>query len=161
MSSVTAARYFRANATRNAAMNVLTFASRKGGTGKSTLAAHLAAYVQAPSLLIDDDPQASLTFWNSLRGDGALPLKQVKRTLERTLKKAERKNTAWVFIDTPANMSAGVTEAVQAATLAIIPCRPGLFDIAAVQETIAFARRARTPYVVVINGAPSRREGAE
>ena len=145
-------------------MNVLTFASRKGGTGKSTLAAHLAAYVHrssAPSLLIDDDPQSSLTFWNSLRGDGALPLKQVKRTLERTLKKAERRGAQWAFIDTPANMSAGVTEAVQSATLAIIPCRPGVFDIAAVQETIAFARRARTPYVVVINGAPSRREGGE
>jgi chromosome partitioning protein len=149
---------------RNAAMNVLTFASRKGGTGKSTLAANLAAYVHRlsqPSLLIDDDPQSSLTFWNSLRGDDALPLKPIKRTLERTLKKAERKGTEWVFIDTPANMSASVAEAVQSATLAIIPCRPGLFDIVAVQETIAFARRTRTPYVVIINGAPSRREGSE
>jgi len=145
-------------------MNVLTFASRKGGTGKSTLAAHLAAHVQrlsASCFLVDDDPQASLTFWNSLRGDSALPLKPVKRTLERTLKKAVRKGAKWAFIDTPANMSAGVTEAVQWATLAIIPCRPGVFDIAAVQETIGFARRARTPYVVVINGAPSRRDGSE
>jgi chromosome partitioning protein len=145
-------------------MNVLTFASRKGGTGKSTLAAHLAAHVNqlsASCLLIDDDPQSSLTFWNSLRGDDALPLKQIKRTVARTLKKAERKNTEWAFIDTPANMSAGVADAIQAATLVIIPCRPGVFDLVAVQETIAFARRVRTPYAVVINGAPSRREGSE
>jgi chromosome partitioning protein len=145
-------------------MNVLTFASRKGGTGKSTLAAHLAAQVHrqpASCLLIDDDPQSSLTFWNSLRGDDALPLKAVKRTLSRTLKKAERKGIEWAFIDTPANMSASVMEAVQSATLVIIPCRPGVFDLVAVQETIAFARRMRTPYAVVINGAPSRREGNE
>jgi chromosome partitioning protein len=145
-------------------MNVLTFASRKGGTGKSTLAAHLAAHLHqlsASCLLIDDDPQSSLTFWNSLRGDDALPLKPIKRTLSRTIKKAERKGTEWVFIDTPANMSAGVADAIQSATLAIIPCRPGVFDLAAVQETIAFARRVRTPYAVVINGAPSRREGSE
>src|ERR1700761_5745511 len=108
-------------------MNVLTFASRKGGTGMSTLAAHLAAYVHRPSspcLLIDDDPQGSLTFWNSLRGDQALPIKTIKRTLAHSLKKAQRRGFAWVFIDTPANMSASVADAIRAATLLIVPCRP-------------------------------------
>jgi chromosome partitioning protein len=145
-------------------MNVLSFASRKGGSGKSTLAAHLAAHVHRPScpcLLIDDDPQGSLTFWNSLRGDEALPMKKVKRTLAHTLDKAERQGIEWVFIDTPANVSASVADAIEAATLVIIPCRPSVFDIVAVQETIAFARQARAPYAVVINGAPPRREACE
>ena len=52
------------------------------------------------------------------------------------------------FIDTPPNSSASVIEAIEAATLVVIPCRPGLFDIDAMQETIAFARQARTPYAV-------------
>jgi chromosome partitioning protein len=144
-------------------MNVLTFASRKGGTGKSTLAANLAAYAGKPEscLLIDDDPQCSLTFWNSLRGDNALPIKTIKRTLSRTLEKAERRGVEWVFIDTPANISGCVVEAIESATMLIIPCRAGVFDLAAVQETIAVARRTRTPYAVVINGAPPRRDGAE
>jgi cellulose biosynthesis protein BcsQ len=58
-------------------MDVLAFASRKGGSGKSTLAAHLAVHVHRPSrrcLLIDDDPQGSLTLWNELREQDALPL---------------------------------------------------------------------------------------
>ena len=41
-------------------MNVIVFASRKGGSGKSTLTAHLAAQAHRPSrpvLLIDSDPQ--------------------------------------------------------------------------------------------------------
>jgi chromosome partitioning protein len=145
-------------------MNVLTIASRKGGSGKSTLAAHLAAYVHRPSspcLLIDDDPQGSLTFWNSLRGDRALPIKTIKRTLAHTLKKADRKGFAWVFIDTPANISMSVADAIQAATMLVIPCRPGVFDIVSVQDTIDLARRTRTPYAVVINAAPPRRADLE
>jgi chromosome partitioning protein len=145
-------------------MNVLTFASRKGGSGKSTLAAHLAAHVHRQScqcLLIDDDPQGSLAFWNSLRGGNALPIKKIKRTLARTLDKAERNCFEWVFIDTPPKASADVADAIQAATLVIIPCRPSVFDIVAVQETIAVARRASAPYAVVINGAPPRREARE
>jgi chromosome partitioning protein len=145
-------------------MNVLTFASRKGGSGKSTLAAHLAAHVHGPSrpcLLIDDDPQGSLSLWNALRNNDALPLKTVKREIADVLKKAKQNDFEWVFIDTPPNMSACVVEAIQSATLVIIPCRPGVFDLDAVQETIGYACQARTPYAVVINGAPPKREDVE
>jgi chromosome partitioning protein len=145
-------------------MNVLAFASRKGGSGKSTLAAHLAAHVHGPSrrcLLIDDDPQGSLRLWNELRKDDALPLKIVKRGITDVLKKAKRDGVEWVFIDTPPNISVGVIDAIQSATLVVIPCRPGVFDIVAVQETIGFARRARTPYAVVLNGAPPKRQDVE
>ena len=145
-------------------MNVLVFASRKGGSGKSTLAAHLAAHVHKPTrpcLLVDNDPQGSLALWNTLRGDDALPIKPVKRGLADILKAAKRDGIEWVFIDTPPNTSVSVTDAIQFATLVIIPCRPGIFDLDAVQETIGSARRARAPYAVVINGAPPKRQDAE
>ena len=145
-------------------MNVLAFASRKGGAGKSTLAAHLADHVHRstrPCLLIDDDPQGSLTLWNELRAESALPLKIVKRGIADTIKKAKRSGAEWIFIDTPPNNSVSVIEAIEAATLVIIPCRPGLFDIDAVQETIALARQARRPYAVVFNAAPPKRQEIE
>ena len=145
-------------------MNVLVFASRKGGSGKSTLAAHLAAHIYKPSrpcLLVDDDPQGSLRLWNLLRNYDALPLKTVERNMADVIKSAKRDRVEWVFIDTPPNASLSVAEAIEAATLLIIPCRPGLFDLDAVQETIAMAREARTPYAVVINGAPPKRGSAE
>jgi len=50
-------------------MNVIVFASRKGGSGKSTLTAHLAAQAARPSrgcLLIDADPQGSLSLWHGV-----------------------------------------------------------------------------------------------
>jgi chromosome partitioning protein len=141
-------------------MNVLVFASRKGGSGKSTLAAHLSAHVCKPSrpcLLVDDDPQGSLSLWNALRNYDALPLKTVERNISDVLKAAKRDKVEWVFVDTPPNASLSVAEAIAAATLLIIPCRPGIFDLDAVQQTVAMAREVRTPYAVVINGAPPKR----
>ena len=145
-------------------MNVLVFASRKGGSGKSTLAAHLAAYVHRPSrpcLLVDTDPQGSLALWNNLRDKDALPIKTVQRGIADLLKTAKRNGVEWVFIDTPPSVSIGVAEAIRSATLVIIPCRPGLFDLDAVNSTIAFALEARKPYAVVINGAPPKRQDVE
>jgi chromosome partitioning protein len=145
-------------------MHVLAFASRKGGSGKSTLAAHLALHAHRAlrrCLLIDEDRQGSLTLWNALRQEAALPIKTVKRELADVLKKAKRRDVDWVFIDTPANVSASVVDAIRAARLVIIPCRPGLLDIDAVQETIDFSRRLGTPYAVVLNGAPPGRGDVE
>jgi chromosome partitioning protein len=147
----------------SSSMNVLVFASRKGGSGKSTLAAHLAAHLHKPSrpcLLIDGDPQGSLALWNKLRND-SLPLKSAQRGFAELLKTAKRDGVEWVFIDTAPNLSASVTDAIRCATLAIIPCRPGVFDLDAVKETIGFASQVRVPYAVVINAAPPKRQDVE
>lgn len=145
-------------------MNVLVFASRKGGSGKSTLAAHLATYIAEHShstLLIDGDPQGSLALWHALRDEGNLFLKKGMQNLRQTLEKAERDGVEWVLIDTPPHLSASVTEAIRYATLVIIPMRPGLFDLAAVQETIKTSRQLGKPYAVIINGAPAKRGSAD
>jgi len=145
-------------------MNVIVFASRKGGSGKSTLTAHLAAHVHKPSkpcLLVDADPQGSLTLWHKLRGTNEPPLKAANRSVSEIVAAAKRDGYEWVFIDTPPNMSAVVEDAVRNATMVVIPARPGVFDVNAVQETIQTCRSARKPYAVVINGAPALREGVE
>jgi chromosome partitioning protein len=145
-------------------MNVIVFASRKGGAGKSTLAAHLAAQVHKPTkpcLLIDADPQGSLTLWHKLRGTNEPPLKVANRSVSDLVASAKRDGFEWVFIDTPPNTSAVVEDAIKNATLVIIPARPGVFDTNAVQDTIQTCRAARKPYAVVLNGAPARRDEAE
>jgi chromosome partitioning protein len=142
-------------------MNVIVFASRKGGSGKSTLTAHLAAQAQKSSrrcLLIDADPQGSLTLWHRLRGTGEPALKSGARAIGETVKAAKREGYEWVFIDTPPNQSQVVHDAIRAATLVVIPARATVFDLMAVQETIALARELHTPYAVVINSAPARRD---
>ena len=144
-------------------MNVIVFASRKGGSGKSTLAAHLAAQIKAtkPCLLVDADPQGSLTLWHKLRGTNEPPIKTAVNSVSGILSTARRDGMEWVLIDTPPNLSAVVDDAIKNATMVIIPARPGVFDVNAVQETIQMCRSARKPYAVVLNGAPARRDDAE
>lgn len=144
-------------------MNVIVFASRKGGSGKSTLTAQLAAHANKssrPCLLIDADPQGSLTLWHGLRGTGEPALRSGLRGIADTVK-AARNDYEWAFIDTPPLMSAAVADAIRCATLVVIPTRPTVFDLSAVRETIDLCRSSRKPYAVVINAAPSRREDVE
>ena len=144
-------------------MNVIVFAARKGGSGKSTLTAHIAAHAQKssrPCLLIDADPQGSLTLWHSLRGTGEPMLKSGVRGVADILKSAKR-DYEWAFIDTPPLMSGVVTDAIRAATLVVIPTRPTIFDLTAVRDTIDLCRASRKPYAVVINGAPVKRDDQE
>ncbi|MBB5047411.1 chromosome partitioning protein [Rhodopseudomonas rhenobacensis] len=145
-------------------MNVIVFASRKGGSGKSTLAAHLAAHVHKatkPCLLIDADPQGSLTLWHKLRGTNEPLLKTATRSVGELVAAAKRDGIEWVFIDTPPTVAPVVEDAIRNATMVIIPARPGVFDVNAVQETILSCRAARKPYAVVINGAPAPRDEVE
>ncbi len=141
-------------------MNVLVFASRKGGSGKSTLAAHLATYIASPTrrtLLIDADPQGSLSFWHKIRG------KEIQRsgTASATSPKLSRRRSAmdtngFSSIRRRTNLSRG-GGGHQTGDLVIIPMRPGVFDIAAVQDTVELSRELRKPYAAVINGAPPKR----
>lgn len=145
-------------------MNVLVFASRKGGTGKSTLTAHLSAQAAKPSrpiVLIDADPQGSLSLWHGIRGGGQPALRRATRGIEDAVRTARREGYEWAFVDTPPNRSAAVADAIRLATLVVIPARPSVFDIAAVMDTIALCRELRKPYAVVINAAPAKRDDAE
>src|SRR5438309_11483075 len=102
-------------------MNVIVFASRKGGSGKSTLAAHLAAQIKAtkPILLVDADPQGSLTLWHKLRGTNEPPIKAAVNSVSGIVSAAKRDGYEWVVIDTPANLWAGVDDAVREATTVV------------------------------------------
>jgi chromosome partitioning protein len=145
-------------------MNVLTLASRKGGAGKSTLTAHLAACAHAAGrrcLVIDADPQGSLTLWHSLRANGQPALQSAVHGIDRAIAFAAIEAYEWVFIDTAPTMWVVVQEAMRAATLVIVPARPGFFDLDSVRETIAAARARDKPFAVVLNAAPVKREAKE
>ena len=146
-------------------MNIITMASRKGGAGKSTLTAHLAALCHQAghrTVVIDADPQGSLTLWHSLRArPAAADLRSGARGIERALARAMVEGYEWAFIDTAASMWVVAQEAIRAATLVLIPARPGFFDLNAVRETVAAARERNKPYAVVLNATPVKRDDKE
>ena len=106
-------------------MNIITMASRKGGAGKSTLTAHLAALCHQAghrTVVIDADPQGSLTLWHSLRPDRQPDLRSGARGIERALAHAMVEGYEWAFIDTAASMWVVAQEAIRAATRLVMGC---------------------------------------
>jgi chromosome partitioning protein len=89
------------------------------------------------------------------------PLADGTESVKEIVKSAKRAGYEWVFVDTPPNMSAIVTDAIHAATLVVIPARLTLFDLAAIKETMVLSRQLHRPYAVVINGVPPRRDNTE
>jgi chromosome partitioning protein len=147
-------------------MKVITLASRKGGTGKTTLAINLAAIANRNerACVVDMDPQQSTQVWKRLRAqDETLPKLSTGSCrpagLPKLLGELRSRNMRWVFIDTPPSLTAVVEVAIQHADLVLIPTRPDAFNLAAVTATIVLARQYAKPYVVVLNEAPSLRDG--
>lgn len=138
-------------------MHVILIATQKGGAGKSTLAVHFGALAaqDGRTLLIDADPQGSLSFWHRLRGSEAPPL--VRATADAVpdiLGTADRDGVTWVVIDSPPHNGPLISSLMSRATLTVIPVRPGPFDLDAVGATLAMAGSLRSRIACAINAAP-------
>jgi len=142
-------------------MQTVAFASQKGGAGKSTLAAHLSVLADAdasPALLIDIDPQRSLSFWHSLRSaDTPALIEAGARDIPDILKDAKADGVKWVFIDGPPHDGTAMAEMMRAADLVIIPTRPSAFDLAAVNASINMAVTLKRRHLAVLNSTPPKR----
>jgi chromosome partitioning protein len=144
---------------------VITIAQRKGGAGKTTLAAQLATAWLRQGLrvaLLDIDPQASLAAWVELRRArlgaenlgfdfAALPGWRAAQWIEDRARGAE-----FVVVDGPPNAEVEARIAVRAAGLVLVPVQPSPLDLWATEATLAMAREERRPAVVVLNRVPPR-----
>lgn len=140
-------------------MKTLVMLAQKGGSGKTTLAVHMAVCAARRKLhtaLIDLDPQASAYHWNESRAEGR-KLDATKSTpgqLSALLKQAEAGGVDLAIIDTAPHSDSAAAVAAQLADLILIPCRPARFDLDAITTTVEIAKIAKTPAAVVINAAP-------
>lgn len=141
-------------------MQTIVIVSQKGGTGKTTLAIHLAVAAERKrlrSVIIDIDPQASATAWKDLReAEGPAVESLQPARLAAALKAAAGAGAKLAFIDTPARSENAALEAIRTADLALIPCRPGFFDTAAMSFTANLLKLAGKPGFVVFSQVPVR-----
>jgi chromosome partitioning protein len=142
-------------------MRIIAFASRKGGSGKTTIAAHLAVQAgrvgEGPAVLVDTDLQGSLDEWWRARKDETPVLATVKLDeLNSHLAELRKHGTALAVIDTPPTLAAEIERVIAVADLVLIPARPSPHDLRAVAATVAMVRRAGKPFLFVINGAAPR-----
>jgi chromosome partitioning protein len=141
-------------------MQTIVIVSQKGGTGKSTIAINLAVAAERagkPAVVIDLDPQASASAWRDLRQAEGPAVESVQPArLGATLRAAAGAGALFAVIDTPARSENAALEAVRVADLALIPCRPGFFDTAAMSFTANLLKLASKPGYVVFSQVPAR-----
>lgn len=139
-------------------MKTIIVTSQKGGSGKTTLAAHLSVEAErkgdAPAWLIDTDKQATLSLWHERREADTPQRADVPFSrLDAGLKALVERGAAYCFIDTAPTISEQSTSLLHLADLVLIPVRPSPADLWAVSETVALVKEAGKPFVFVITQA--------
>ncbi|MDI2113799.1 ParA family partition ATPase [Commensalibacter nepenthis] len=141
-------------------MKTIAILSQKGGAGKTTIALNLsvaASLKKKTSVIIDIDPQASITQWgDSRKKENPTVISVQASRLSNTLTKCLDNKVDFVFIDTAPHAEQSALLAARQADLVIIPCRPSVIDIRAIQSTIDICKIAEVKYFIVLNQVLSR-----
>jgi len=138
---------------------VITVAQQKGGTGKTTLAANIAAALATSRrvALLDIDPQHSLTRWNELRPKTAAKITFSDVSGWRVTGELDRLKTTHdvVVIDSPPHIDTDARLAIRGANLVLIPVQPSAPDIWAADGTLKLAAAEKRKATLVLNRVPS------
>jgi chromosome partitioning protein len=141
-------------------MPVISFVTQKGGSGKSTLAINCAvAATQSGKrvLLLDMDAQRTAEKWFQRReGDTPQVMRLEPADIGRALDFAKTEQYEWVLIDTPGRDEPGTAKAIGASDLCVIPCRPSVTDLEAVEPTVEVIRKLGKPAAFVLTQTPPR-----
>lgn len=139
-------------------MQTLVWNSQKGGSGKTSLCAHIAVEAEragnGPVYLIDTDPQGTLSTWHEAREvetprrvEIALP------ALPDALKALAQRDAALCLIDTAPTRADENADLFRLATLVLVPVRPSPSDLWAVAATVGLLKQIGTPFLFVVNQA--------
>lgn len=146
-------------------MKTLAVISRKGGAGKTTLSVNLAITAHLAGLrimLADIDPQRSASDALRARSSEGPALSEINAgKLFSTQVQAQNADFDALVIDTPASPEADVLQAINCADLCVLVFRPTFLDIASVVRSAEAVRRLGKKGMIVLNQAPSRRNGVE
>jgi chromosome partitioning protein len=146
-------------------MRKLAVVSRKGGTGKTTLAVNLsmAAYSAGRSVVLADiDGQRSSMQWARARTTAGPDVVQSSAGgLYQLMLGREKRDVDLMVYDTPGSFEDGVLQSINLSDLCLLVTRPNFLDIASLLTTAEAVRRLGKPALVVLNQAPSRRNGFE
>lgn len=124
-------------------MKVIAVLNQKGGSGKTTIATHLARAFQLAGssvVLVDSDPQGSARDWAAAREEQPLSVIGIDRpTIERDLRSLAK--TDFVVIDGAPQASDLAVSAIKAAQFVLIPVQPSPYDIWAAADLVDLVKQ--------------------
>jgi chromosome partitioning protein len=147
-------------------MKTLVILAQKGGSGKTTVAVHMAVCAARRGLktaIIDIDPQRSAYNWNESRPEQRkldAAIAEISQ-LDSLLQQASAGGVDLAIVDTAPHSTGDAAIAAKLADFILIPCRPARFDLDAAASTLAIAKAANAPAAVIINAAATRGRLAE
>jgi len=142
-------------------MQVISFVTQKGGSGKSTTAASVAvaAFSQGRRVFILElDRQGTLSDWaeNRKTEDGP-DFEQINSSaLEKALTTLEDAGFELVVIDTPGVDNPHINAVMRVSDLCLIPCRPTATDLRGCLPTVQSLIRLEKPFAFVLTQCPAR-----
>ena len=144
---------------------VITISQQKGGTGKTTLAVHLAiAFIKYHGLkvaIIDTDPQGSLGKWFMIREERKvsnenLTFKTASLWGAQYESKTLKNDHDVVIIDTPPKIESDARPSIEAADLVLIPMAASHVDFWATGAIVEIAKKANKKILAQINRSSQR-----
>ena len=144
---------------------VITISQQKGGTGKTTLAVHLAmAFIKYHNLkvaIIDTDPQGSLGKWFMIRSEKKvsnenLTFKTASLWGAQYESKTLKNDHDIVIIDTPPKIESDARPAIEAADLVLIPMAASHVDFWATGAIVEIAKKSNKKILAQINRSSQR-----
>ena len=142
-------------------MRVMAFASQKGGSGKTTLAGHIAVQGElagaGPVAIIDTDPQGSLSdWWNARQAPTPVFAQTFISRLAQDLQKMRDIGIEILIFDTPPAITATIEQVIRVCDLVVVPTRPSPHDLRAAGATVDIVENLDKSLVFVLNGATPR-----
>tara|TARA_B100000287_G_scaffold370150_1_gene367457 strand:- start:293 stop:931 length:639 start_codon:yes stop_codon:yes gene_type:complete len=144
---------------------VITISQQKGGSGKTTLAVHLAlAFIKYHNLkvaIIDTDPQGSLGKWFMIRtekkiSNDNLTFKTASLWGAQYESKTLKKDHDVVIIDTPPKIESDARPSIESADLVLIPIAASHVDFWATGAIVEIAKKANKKILIQINRSSQR-----
>ena len=158
---------------------IITIAQQKGGAGKTSLAAHLAAYwasntkgipkngsmVEDPNhraiTLMDLDPQGSLSTWFQTREERGVDTETLSLRGGAGWKvnseiQSAQKHSDLIIIDSPPHSETSTRIGIRHADIVVVPLQLSPMDIWATRTTMDLIKKEKRPVLMVFNRVPPR-----